>query len=237
VDRNHELAAVLADDTRYGIYRSIAEHPSAEVTVADIAERFDLHPNVARMHLAKLEQAGFLATGLRKTSGGGRPAKLYRLSERVLTFGFPPRRYELLSKLALAALSDGRPTAEVEKACHAAGAAEGRQAVARNGGPPEDPEAAARLVNEVADEQGLMPEVAWDGGRLRVTVRNCAFYELSGADPALVCAMHRAFLAGVLEVVLGPLGPVTCLDGGGRLSRGQDHCLILCDIAGRTTTP
>ena len=101
MDRDHELSAVLADDTRYRIYRAIAERPGEDVTVADIAQRFDLHPNVARMHLSKLEQAGFLATGLRRTSGGGRPAKLYRLSELVVTFGFPPRRYELLSRLAL----------------------------------------------------------------------------------------------------------------------------------------
>ena len=96
MDRDHELSAVLADDTRYRIYRAIAERPGEDVTVADIAERFDLHPNVARMHLSKLEQAGFLATDLRRTSGGGRPAKLYRLSDLVVTFGFPPRRYELL---------------------------------------------------------------------------------------------------------------------------------------------
>ena len=62
MDRDHELSAVLADDTRYRIYRSIAERPGEDVTVADIAEQFGLHPNVARMHLAKLEQAGFLAT-------------------------------------------------------------------------------------------------------------------------------------------------------------------------------
>ena len=60
MDQEQRLTAVLADGTRYRIYRSIVERPGAEVTVADVAEQFGLHPNVARMHLGKLEQAGLL---------------------------------------------------------------------------------------------------------------------------------------------------------------------------------
>ena len=74
-DSDHEASVVLADETRYRIYRAIAEHPGEDVTVADIARRFGLHPNVARMHLGKLERGGFVTTGLRRSSGGGRPAK------------------------------------------------------------------------------------------------------------------------------------------------------------------
>lgn len=231
MDRDHELAAVLADDTRYRIYRSIAEDAAGRVTVADVAARFGLHPNVARMHLAKLEQAGFLETGLRKTSAGGRPARLYGLSNRVLTFGFPPRRYELLARLALAALAEGGDRARIAAVCRETGAAEGRQAMVSSG-PPADRHAAAALVARVADEQGLLPEVEWDDGHLRLTVRNCAFHELAGADPELVCAMHRAFLSGMLEVVLGSFGTVTCADEGGRLSLGDDRCRLVCTVHG-----
>ena len=46
-------------------------------------------------------------------------------------------------------------------------------------------------------------------------VNNCSFRELSGADPDLVCAMHRAFLEGVLEVVTAGLGRLR--DRPGRL--------------------
>jgi len=231
VDRDHELAAVLADDTRYRVYRSIAANPRDEVTVADVAARFGLHPNVARMHLAKLEQAGFVETGLRKTSAGGRPARLYRLSDKVLTFGFPPRRYELLARLALAALADSADREAIEAACREVGTAEGRRALA-GGGPPNDRHAASALVARVAEDQGLLPEVEWDDGRLQLTVHNCAFHELSGADPQLVCAMHRAFLAGVLEVVLGSFGTVACADEAGRLSLGDDRCRLVCSVHG-----
>ena len=104
--------------------------PGTDVTVADVAEEFGLHPNVARMHLSKLEQAGFLATGFRRAAGGGRPAKLYRLSDKVVTFGFPPRRYELLSRLALDSLSAGGTRDDAMRACREAGVAEGRRALA-----------------------------------------------------------------------------------------------------------
>ena len=231
MDRDHELSAVLADDTRYGIYRTIAEHPGHDVTVADIAERFGLHPNVARMHLAKLEQAGFLATGFRRSTGGGRPAKLYRLSDMVVTFGFPPRRYELLSRLALDALAAGGSRDDALRVCREAGAAEGRRVLAHEARPPADPAVAAALVARVAEEQGLLPTVAWTDEALEVVVNNCTFRELSGGDPDLVCAMHRAFLEGVLEVVTSGLGRLHIEPGDCRISCGGERCELLCTFS------
>jgi predicted ArsR family transcriptional regulator len=231
VDREHELSAVLADDTRYHIYRWIAEKPGTDVTVADVAAEFGLHPNVARMHLAKLEQAGFLATGFRRAAGGGRPAKLYRLSDLVVTFGFPPRRYELLSKLALDALAAGGTRDDALRVCLEAGAAEGRRALAGDAEPPRDHAAAAALVASITEEQGLLPEVAWRDGALSVVVNNCSFRELSGSDPDLVCAMHRAFLEGILQVATAGLGPLRIDPGDCRISCGGERCELLCSFA------
>jgi len=231
VDRDHELAAVLADDTRYRIYRAIAERPAEDVTVAAIAARFGLHPNVARMHLSKLEQAGFLATDFRRTAGGGRPAKLYRLSDLVVTFGFPPRRYELLSRLALESLSAGGSRGDALRVCREAGAAEGRQALAGEARAPQGAAAAADLVRRVAEDQGLLPEVSWRDEALEVVVNNCTFRELSGADPDLVCAMHRAFLEGALEVVTAGLGRLRISPGDCRISGGGERCEMLCTFS------
>jgi predicted ArsR family transcriptional regulator len=231
VDRDHELSAVLADDTRYHIYRAIAERPGVDVTVADVAERFRLHPNVARMHLAKLEQAGFLATDFRRTSGGGRPAKLYHLSDLVVTFGFPPRRYELLSQLALDAVVASDSRGEALRVCREAGAAEAWRALTGEAYAPADGAAAAEIVGRIAEDQGLLPEIAWRGGELRVTVNNCAFREVAGGDPDLVCAMHRSFLEGVLEVVTARLGRLHIASGDLRISRGGDRCEMLCTFS------
>lgn len=228
MDRDHELSAVLADDTRYKIYRAIAEHPGTDVTVADVAHQFGLHPNVARMHLAKLEQAGFLVTDFRRTSGGGRPAKLYRLSEMVITFGFPPRRYELLSRLALAALAAGGSRDDALRVCREAGVDEGRRALAGESQAPRSGAVAAELVSRITEEQGLLPEVVWRDHALLIALRNCSFHELSGADPDLVCAMHRSFLEGVLEVVTVGLGPLRIAPDDCRISCGGERCEMLC---------
>ena len=235
MDRDHELSAVLADDTRYRIYRWIAERPGTDVTVADVAAEFALHPNVARMHLAKLEQAGFLATGFRRAAGGGRPAKLYRLSDKVVTFGFPPRRYELLSRLALEALAAGGTHDDAVRVCREAGAAEGRRALAGDAEPPRDRAAAAVLVAAITEEQGLLPEVTWKDGALSIVVNNCSFRELSGADPELVCAMHRAFLEGILQVVTAGLGRLEIDPGDCRISCGGERCELSCSFASGDT--
>jgi len=233
VDREHVLSAVLADDTRYHIYRSIAERPGEDVTVAEVAEEFGLHPNVARMHLAKLEQAGFLATAFRRVGGGGRPAKLYRLSDLVVSFGFPPRRYELLAGLALSALAAGGTRDDVLRVCHEAGTAEGRRALTGEAEPPRDGAAAATVITAIADGQGLLPEVAWQDDALSVIVHNCTFRELSGADPDLVCAMHRSFLQGILEVVTAGLGELHIDPGACRISCGGERCELLCSFSPR----
>ena len=229
VDGDHELSVVLADDTRYHIYRAIAEHPGEDVTVADIARRFGLHPNVARMHLGKLERGGFVATGLRRSSGGGRPAKLYRLSDMVVSFGFPPRRYELLSRLALEALAAGGSHADALRVCREAGVAEGVQALADAGRPPADAADAVEMVLRITEDQGLLPEIALQGEALMVILHNCAFGVLSGGEPDLICAMHCAFLEGVLEVLTAGRGQLSH-KGARSIGRGDDRCEMLCSF-------
>ena len=185
------------------------------------------------MHLGKLEQAGFVTTGFRRGQGGGRPAKLYELSDKVSSFGFPPRRYELLSSLALAVLADEGTQAAVERICGGAGMAEGRRWLREEGdGKPLSRAKAVEAVQAVAEEQGLLPDIAWHGDELRIDVHNCVFRELSGVRPDLVCAMHRAFLAGLVSVVMGGFGEMTLAASEESISRGADRCRITCRFRG-----
>jgi predicted ArsR family transcriptional regulator len=224
LEREHQLSVVLADETRYRIYRSIAEQPRETVTVADVARRFGLHPNVARMHLSKLEQAGLLATGLRKTQGGGRPARLYSMSGQVSSLTVPPRRYDLLSTLALAALAQRGSDRDVVHICRDAGKAEGRRHLAEQGRPRgSSRKTSADLVRRVAEQQGLLPEVHWDGDELDVQVRNCVFAEVAATRPDLVCSMHRAFFEGLVDAVVGEVRDVHVVDDAS-ISRGAEAC-------------
>lgn len=226
MEREHQLSVVLADDTRYRIYRSIAEQPHAVVTVAEVAERFGLHPNVARMHLGKLEQAGLLATGLRKLKGGGRPARLYSLSGQVSSFDIPPRRYDLLSSLALAALAQHGSDNDLMGICRDAGRAEGHRYLAEQGKPKSSSKkSSADLVRRVAEQQGLLPEVRWDGDELDVQVRNCVFQEIAATRPDLVCPMHRAFFEGLVDAVVGEVRDVSVADDSS-ISRGAMACQL-----------
>lgn len=226
MEREHQLSVVLADETRYRIYRSIAEQPHDVVTVAEVAQQFGLHPNVARMHLGKLEQAGLLATGLRKTKGGGRPARLYTLSGQVSSFDVPPRRYDLLSSLALTALAQRGTDEDVLGICRDAGRAEGRRHVAEQGRPKgSGKKGSADLVRRVAEQQGLLPEVRWEGDELNVRVRNCVFREIAALRPDLVCPMHRAFFEGLVDAVVGQVRDVHVLDGAS-ISRGASACRL-----------
>ncbi len=224
MDQQHRLTAVLADGTRYGIYRSIVERPGDEVTVASVATRFALHPNVARMHLTKLERAGLLATSLRKDGSGGRPARLYRLSDQVSTLTMPPRRYDLLSDLALKALAATGDLETVAAVCRTTGAAAARTYVAdhpefRHPGRDE----LVRAMLDVGEEVGMLPEMEWDESTLALDVRNCAFKELSTAQPDLVCVMHRAFLEGFIEQ-LAAAGSAVAIQASSAISRGADRC-------------
>ncbi len=234
VEREHLASAVLADDTRFGIYRHIAERPGAAVTVIDVAGQFGLHPNVARMHLGKLEQAGFLVGSQRRSPGGGRPAKLYRLADGVQVFAIPPRRYELLAELALDVIAATAAQQDVESLCREAGQAEGRRYLADRGAPAARPADLAASVRAVAENQGLLPRVWLDDDGLHIDVRNCVFREIGGRHPDLACGMHRAYLEGVVQALGGtPKGPVGA--DGESIRCGGDCCHLVCSLDVRTT--
>ena len=233
MDREHELTKILADDTRYGIYRSIAESRCVALTVAEVAARFGLHPNVARMHLNKLEEAGFLNSGLRCVKGGGRPAKLYSLGARVASFSFPPRRYELLAALALAGLATAGDLGALQRVCRKIGRDEGRRFLsAATDGRPLGKERSLAALRAAAESQGLLATAEWHGDDLEIEVHNCVFGELSPSRPELVCAIHRAFLEGVLGMVMADAGKVTFSVSDETISRGADCCRWTCTVAG-----
>src|SRR3954465_15423903 len=107
------VTSAFGDPTRRAIYL-FAHEAEAGVTAAEVAERFDLHPNVARHHLDKLAAGGYVDVFVERplNQGAGRPSKRNRSpggpappSKRSRASGgeggvpSPPRRDDLLVPL------------------------------------------------------------------------------------------------------------------------------------------
>ena len=73
-DSATRTAKVLSLPTRAAILSLLLK--SGAKTVKEIADAFQIHPNVARAHLDLMVEAGFLSTETRRQTKG-RPAKVY----------------------------------------------------------------------------------------------------------------------------------------------------------------
>ncbi|MGH9198754.1 MAG: helix-turn-helix domain-containing protein, partial [Acidimicrobiia bacterium] len=107
-----DLAAALGDPTRRGIFLAVRQSAEA-VTSTRIAELFSIHPNVARHHLDRLAEEGYLRVTHQRRSGrtgpgAGRPAKCYEATSKAISI-HPGRRYDLLVELLVRVLDRVEP--------------------------------------------------------------------------------------------------------------------------------
>lgn len=200
------ITSVLSDPTRYYIYQFIVNN-HREVTVLEIADKFEIHPNVARLHLSKLEDVKMIVSESKKTGKGGRPSRLYRLSDEVIQLHFPFRDYQLLAKISLQALSSlGK---QGNEALTQAGKAFGKELIQQKLMFSSIPlnklsfQDKIGLLNEAAQTSGFTPEfhATEEDGKIILQVFNCPFKELAIADPDVICTMHNSFLMGMFESV------------------------------------
>lgn len=201
------IANVMSDPTRYGIYRFVLN--SAEmVTVRQVANEFSIHPNVARLHLNKLEQAGLTTSDYRKPGrSGGRPAKTYGITEETVCLTFPPQDFELLSELLLEALTElGRGALE---AVEQTGYARGKRAAddflqRRRLGPDSSFEELAEGYRELLEQYSLQPEISRQTDECFVLhISYCTFRELMERYPGFVCSLHQQLLKGAADSFFG----------------------------------
>ena len=110
------VTSAFGDPTRREIYLFARDAGAAGVTAGEVAERFDLHPNVARHHLEKLTGGGYLDVEIASppstaARAAGRPVEaLPRRSARRHARP-PPRHDDLLGGLLARALDAARPRA------------------------------------------------------------------------------------------------------------------------------
>lgn len=201
-----KITNVLADPTRFHIYEFITRQ-HGEVTVQDIAEAFKIHPNVARLHLSKLEDVNLLVSDTNKSGKGGRPSRIYKLSDDVVQLSFPYRDYQMLANIALQTMMTlGEPG---EKALYETGKRFGVELMEKQMLIPSHSineltfQHKFSLLRETAAYCGFHPDFEHNGEESKIYFKifNCPFKELASQNSKLVCGMHTAFIRGLFEVL------------------------------------
>ncbi|HEY3869880.1 MAG TPA: helix-turn-helix domain-containing protein [Actinocrinis sp.] len=200
--------SIAADEVTHGRRRvilSILQASPTPLSVQEIAERMDVHPNTVRFHLDRLVEAGRAQRLLGEIAGPGRPPIVYRTSRTMDRSG--PSNYRLMATMLtsyLATTSDnpaataaelGRawgPSLVADPAASASASAPRRRSRA---------DAVARTV-ALLDELGFEPEPPEGPRAKEIRLRHCPFLDLVDDYREVVCAVHL----GLMQGVLGALG-------------------------------
>jgi predicted ArsR family transcriptional regulator len=208
VEQTLKVTNVLSDPTRYSIYQHIIQN-QREVSVADIAGQFDIHPNVARLHLSKLEDINMVKSFSRKSGKGGRPSRLYRLSDEVIELNFPHRDYKMLATIAMESFLElGEPG---RKALYRTGREYGTKVMEHYQKMPVSRELTVEQKLIILEDAGMMlgmyPKFEYDKENESVTfkINNCPFKEVALNNHTMICNMHHSFLNGMLEVLFADI--------------------------------
>ncbi len=205
------ITSAFGDRTRRDTY--LFAHTHAEgVTASEVADHFDLHPNVARHHLDKLAGGGYLEVAVTRSgrAGAGRPSKRYRDTETEMRLELPVRHDDVLTTLlgrALALL----PPAEAEAMAEDVGVEYGR-AMAGAMGPADGPRSLRSALHAVADALTAHGFAAHaepaTGGELRIVSEHCPFGGAAVEHP-VICAVDRGMVKGMLAGPYGDPSPAT----------------------------
>jgi predicted ArsR family transcriptional regulator len=202
------LANAFGDPTRREIYLHL-RGAGRGLTCSEVAEHFELHPNVARHHLDKLAAGGYLDVELARGEAAGRPSKRYAARETVghpLTF--PPRRDDLLATL-LARSLQMLPAEQATLMAEEVGYDYGRVLAARME-PTEGHKFLRTAVVSVADAltaHGFAAHAESKGESLQIVSEQCPFGEAAQRFPHVVCAVDRGMIRGMLAGLYGDTNP------------------------------
>lgn len=217
------LADVFGDPTRRNIYRHLrsCEGPQSASEVAGV---FGLHRTVARAHLEKLSELGLVSTATRRRPGGGRPAKIYAVTDARLEVMLPPRRYERLARLLLQLVSEAVDPEVATSTATALGRTFGEQTAADYAGAGAEPPVrlSPHAVMDWMDLAGYGATLSSNGsGSTVIEVHNCVYRELSQEYPDVVCAFDRSMLCGMLGVDSSVHTQTHALSGGDEFCRHE----------------
>ncbi len=204
------VTSAFGDPTRREIYLFARERSvdAVGVTAGEIAERFELHPNVARHHLEKLAAGGYLSVELARAETAGRPSKRYRATGAEAALSMGPRRVDLLGTLlarALELVEPDRAAAMADEVGYEYGLALAADMGASDG--HRSARAAVTAVAEALTAHGFAAHAEARGPSLTIVSECCPFGEAAQTHPHVVCAVDRGMIRGMLSGLYGDTEP------------------------------
>jgi predicted ArsR family transcriptional regulator len=191
----HRLLAGLTRSRLLAALRDSGE----PIGVRELADAVDLHPNSVREQLARLADAGLVATEAAPPSGRGRP----RLRYVARPEGDEQAPYRAL--VGVLAEELGRMADPATRATEA-GERWGRALIGPAGIVTDEDAAVGRLVGLLSDA-GFEPEGPdLPGGPIRL--RRCPFEPLARDHRGVVCGIHLGLMRGALREMGAPLDAV-----------------------------
>ena len=230
-----ESVGVLAEQARRTLYEYVVG-ASEPVSREQAADAVGMPVHSAKFHLDKLAAAGLLEVEYRRLTGrtgpgAGRPAKLYRRSEREVSLSVPPRRYDLAGEVLADAIDrairSGTPVADAvaESARELGHELVGDAAVEDAGSASAD--VTLGRLSAVLARHGYEPRLVEE----ELCLANCPFDRLATHHTELVCGMNLALVGGMVEALHG--APLQA-----RLSpHSQLCCVRVTDPASREAAP
>ena len=213
------ITSAFGDTTRREIYLWVRERDG--VTASDVAAAFDLHSNVARHHLDKLANGGYVDVGRSASGGAGRPSKRYTASRQEMPLGFAVRHDALLVSLlgrALAAL----PSETAQAIAEEVGVEYGEHLAASLGveSAQQSFRSALHTVADALSAHGFAAHTEHHLTDLRIVSEHCPF-GTAPIDYPVICAVDRGLVKGMLGALYGDTEPAT----SSSLPMGDDHCV------------
>lgn len=194
----NELTATLGDPTRRSIYLRV-RGSTDPLTATLVAKEFGIHPNVARHHLDRLTEEGYLEVTRRRPPGrtgpgAGRPAKCYVATGKEIDLQFPTRRLDLLIDLLTRIVLRLAPE-DGHQIVIDMGREFGRELASSLSPANSSLEAVAALM------QGEGFEIIVDPSGAKLLTQHCPFKAATFEQPELLCSLDRGIMTGVFEVL------------------------------------
>jgi len=219
------VTKAFGDPTRRDIFLHVRAHP--ESSAAEVATAFSLHPNVARHHLQRLVDGGYLQVVMGPRRGAGRPSQRYSPVDLDPVLDLLGHRDDLLVLLLRRALELLGPD-EAERMAAEVGEDYGRALAARMS-PDEGQRSVRAAMHAIAatlTAHGFAAHAEDLGATTAVVAEQCPFGDAATTPPVL-CAVDRGMVHCLLAGLCGNTTERAMPIVLSSRARGDDACAAL----------